>query len=109
MDWGEIKHFAPEEFGDGIDEMLVRQLDNAREYAQVPFILTSTVRPDAKKPEHRTGHAADIRCHDSRSRFRILYGLVMAGFDRIGIYDRHVHAGVSPDLDPEVVWLGESK
>jgi len=108
MDWSRIRHFRPSEFAGEMDRALIEQLDVAREYAGVPFTLTSTRRDGDGSSAHDTGHAVDIRCHDSRLRFRILYGLVMAGFDRIGIYDRHIHADSSVDHDAEVVWLGES-
>src|SRR6056297_2815908 len=113
MDWSEIKHFAPEEFGDGIDEMLVRQLDNAREYARVPFILTSTVRSPQENEDvggvpgssHLLGYAVDIKCIGSRMRHVMLKALFEAGFVRIGIGETFLHADIDPKKPQEVAWL----
>lgn len=109
IDWDKIEHFKPSEFSGDMDPELVELLDIARSLAEVPFVLNSTRRDGDGTSEHNTGHAVDIRCHDSRSRYRIVLGLLMAGFHRVGVYDRHVHAGTSEEHDPEVMWMGESK
>lgn len=122
MDWSEIEFFGRDEFRyDGETEpcrKLVRMLDSARRLAteragrDVPFTITSAIRPPRQTREHSshvTGHAVDIRAWQSRDRFYILEALFAVGFNRIGIYDRHIHVDTSSNHDPDVVWMGESE
>jgi hypothetical protein len=105
------RHFTDKEV-EGLDRNLVAHLDQARESAGVPFILTETVASGgshAENSSHARGMGVDIRAHGSRARFRIVYGLIVAGFHRIGIYSRHIHADMDHTLDWDVMWLGESK
>lgn len=53
----------------------------------------------------RESYAVDIKCTTSHERFRILYGLINAGFTRIGVAKTFIHADTDPDLPPEVVWV----
>jgi len=94
--------------GCGLDTMdpdCVRDLNWARHFAGVPFVINSACRCEAHNraeggkirsahlpDEDGLCHAVDIRAADSRSRFKIVYGLIMAGFTRIFIYDTWVHA-----------------
>ncbi len=108
-----MRHFDESEFSDfsKMSPRLIAMLDNARHEAGVVFKLTSTYRecpPDKPQP-HARGYAVDIACVESRKRYRILVGLAAAGFTRIGIYDKHIHADCDPSLAPEVVWLGVSR
>lgn len=86
------------------DEHLLEMLQCARTLAGVPFIVNSGVRP-GDDGVHGRGLAADIKATDSRTRYRILTGLLDAGFHRIGIYPRHIHADCDESLDHEVVWF----
>lgn len=89
-------------------------LDRAREYAGIPFVLTSTLRTKdennmvggTRNSTHLRGLAVDIRALDSRSKYKILTGLIAVGFNRLGIYDTHIHADIDQLFDKEVVWLG---
>jgi zinc D-Ala-D-Ala carboxypeptidase len=95
---------------------LVRRLDEARELAGVPFRITSGYRsPSANaavggvgNSAHGRGLAVDIACAGSRDRFHIVRGLFAAGFRRIGVYDRHVHADLDDSLPNPVCWTGDS-
>lgn len=117
MDWSKIRHFSEYEFGGDPDPKLVRMLDEARDIAAVPFVITSGVRTakenaaigGADDSAHVTGHAVDLRCRTSRERFLTLRALFEAGFDRIGVYNHHVHCDTSTTADPAVVWVGKSK
>ena len=106
----ELRYFEPKEFTnpDGMDPGFLRKLDQARHIAGVAFHLTSTLRHGDPR-SHGRGHAVDIRAHDSGTRFRIVKGLIEAGFTRIGVYDRHVHADDDPELPPFVLWMGTSE
>ena len=100
----------------GLQPPFVTRLDCAREAAGVAFILTDTLRsPDDAKAlgledsAHVSGWAVDIRVSSSHQRYRILLGLFLAGFTRVGIYNAHIHVDADPTKPPEVAWVGKSK
>lgn len=109
------KHFLPEEI-EGLDLKLVGMLDDARDRAGVPFVITSGKRShDAnlaaggvEDSSHLRGLAVDIQCLDATIRFFMLVGIVQAGFRRIGIYDRHIHCDCDESLPQNVIWTGVS-
>jgi len=94
------------------DDTLTK-FDIAREYAQVPFVINSACRCEKHNKEvggkedssHVLGKALDIKATDSRTRARVLYGLVMAGFNRIGIAKTFIHADDDDTKPSQVVWL----
>lgn len=117
-----LRYFSPDEFarcvppcemGDMHPETM-RRLAFAREMAGIPFVLTSAFRTVEHersrgrngKSAHTLGRAVDIRCADGRARFEMVKALLSAGFPRIGIYRRWIHADDSPDHPRRVVWLG---
>ena len=94
-----MRYFNPSEFvckcGCGLNNIsdeLVNMLDNARELAGVPFVITSGCRcvkhneASKGKPDsaHLSGKAADIAAPVGR-RYAILAALIDVGFERIGI------------------------
>ncbi len=87
---------------------LIMFLELAERLADVQFNVTSAFRMD-DDGAHGEGWAVDIACQTSRTRFLVLKGLIGAGFRRIGIYDRHIHADRSLTRSDNVLWLGESK
>lgn len=110
------RNFSKHEFackcGCGLNtpkQELVNRLEKARYYAgrvlgrTVSFVISSGCRCEdhneevggTKTSEHLTGEAADIAVDSSEERFAILYGLIMAGFVRIGVADDFIHAGIS--------------
>ena len=88
------------------------KLDEAREYANIPFIINSAYRSpehNAKvggKPgsSHIKGLAVDISAKDSRTRFLILDALFAVGFTRIGIADSFIHVDSDIDKSQNVIW-----
>lgn len=88
------------------------RLSVAREFADTPFVLKSAVRCIAHNKAvggvdssaHVMGHAVDIQTTGSASRFKILRGLLVAGFTRIGIGDGFIHADDDPEKPGNVVW-----
>lgn len=100
----EIKNLAPE---------LVSMLDEAREIACVPFIITSGFRTSTHNKEvggvensaHLSGLAVDIKCLDSSDRFDIIRGLLGAKFQRIGVYENHIHADIDYEKPFPVIFL----
>lgn len=103
--------FSPEEV-DGLDPALVSRLDKARGFAGVPFIITEGLGAGGShtpNSAHQRGLAVDIRCSSSRNRMKIVASALIAGFRRIGVYDRHVHLDVDDTLPQDVIWVGVSK
>lgn len=101
---------------EGLKDELLIPLDKARGIAQVPFIITSSVRSLAENKSvsgvedssHLSGLAVDLEALDSRTRFLIVSALLQEGFTRIGIYDKHIHADVDFAKDQQVIWTGVS-
>ena len=130
------RNFSRKEFtcpccgDDRISPSLVRQLQDARDYAclkagrTVRFRIASGVRcrkhnaavggkKDSahipKKIKILSGdliasHAADLAAASSPNRYYILYGLMMAGFDRIGVDRTYIHADDDVTRPAQVVW-----
>ena len=94
-----------------MDANFLAKLDEAREYAGIPFVINSAYRspshPESiKNPtsSHIKGLAVDIRCNTSRNRFIILNALLAVGFTRIGIAKTFIHVDLSFDKSQEVIW-----
>lgn len=109
------KHFSDKEV-EGLKQVLVNALDAAREFSDIPFVITSGYRnPDqnqaaggVKGSAHEQGLAVDLRHGgDPIVASRIAYGLARAGFIRCGFYDKHIHADLDP-TKPQVTWQGDS-
>lgn len=87
------------------------KLDEAREYAGIPFIINSAYRsPDhplsIENPtsSHIKGLAVDISVKGSRERFLILDALFAVGFTRIGIAGTFIHVDLDFDKSQNVTW-----
>jgi zinc D-Ala-D-Ala carboxypeptidase len=98
----------------GLKPFLIYRLDALREEAGIPVVITegvpaSTTGSHVADSEHFTGLGVDIRCADSNTRFKLLKAAFKVGFTRIGVYDKHIHVGVSLALPTEVTWVGVSK
>lgn len=50
------------------------------------------------------GKAVDIRCGSSAVRFRVVSGLLAAGFRRIGVGRIFVHVGCDAGKAQDVIW-----
>lgn len=108
-------HFIESEVR-GLSPRLVSMLDAARDYAGVPFVITSGTRTAAENASaqgvsnsaHTRGLAVDLRCSDARQRWHMLTALLKVGFSRIGIYDAHLHVDCDVALPSDVIWWGKS-
>lgn len=89
------------------------KLDNARDIAGVPFTINSGYRCPAHNKaigstsqNHPQGRAADIKAEDRAIRMKILTGLILAGFRRIGVHPKFIHVD-SMDYagSPESCWF----
>ncbi len=117
-----MRHFTPDEFNckcgecvrgyDDMQEELITRLDDARERAGVPFVITSAVRCEkhnravggVDSSAHVDGWAVDIAASGSRKRWHVVSALIEAGFTRIGIADTFVHADCDPSKSDRVIW-----
>ena len=109
------KWFSEKEV-EGLNYDLVAMLDKARDIAGVPFIITSGFRSETVNDlvggvdhsAHESGLAVDLACNNSSSRYKMLLALIQAGFNRIGIYDRHFHVDIDDTKESNVIWWGVS-
>jgi zinc D-Ala-D-Ala carboxypeptidase len=106
------KYFKQDEIT-GLDTELVEMLDKAREVAGIPFIITSGLRSEIKNCEvggvmdsaHCKGLAVDLSCKTSDARFLIIKGLLVAGFNRIGLYTTHIHTDIDKTKPQNIIYL----
>ena len=116
-----MKYFNPSEFscncgcGGGYSDMdpdALAMLDAARESANIPFHITSAFRcakhnkavGGVEDSAHTTGHAVDILARSGFEKWRIVHGLKKAGFVRIGISNKFIHADNDPEKPQHVIW-----
>ena len=100
----------------GLDQNLVKMLDSARGFAKTPFIITSGLRTPLENQAaggvlnsaHTRGLAVDLACAGSRTRFHMVAALLLAGFRRIEIADRHIHVDIDESKPMDVMWLDKS-
>ena len=96
-----------------MDENFLHRLDVARFHSGVPYIVNSafrTVEHEKSKgrsgdSSHTKGVAVDLKATNSRTRFKIIEGLLKAGFTRIGVYDWGVHVDLDYDKDQQVIFI----
>jgi len=93
-----------------IDSIFLHKLRQAREIAEVPFIINSGYRCENHNKEvgstsrnHVEGKAADIKAIDGPTRGKILKGLYKAGFVRIGVSKTFIHCDTMDAV--ESCWL----
>jgi len=122
INWNSIKYFKLKEFvcpccqKSVISEELVLKLDLAREIAEVPFRINSAYRclkhnqfgGGVKDSAHLLSLAVDIACSNGVDRIKILRGLIIAGFRRIGIGKTFIHVDIDSSK-PNNLWLYEDK
>ena len=92
-------------------------LDEARDYAGIPFVIASGFRSveynrelieqgfsASRNSTHLIGLAADIRVRNSSERWIILDALLEVGITRIGIGNGFIHCDADPLKENHVVW-----
>jgi len=120
-----LKYFKLSEFdspdapgsGKNMKKVFLKKIDKARDIAGVSFIITSGFRTPqhneslkeqgykaSPNSSHLKGSAADISCSDSGTREKIVNGLIMAGFTRIGISSTFIHCDTDTDKK-DAIWL----
>ena len=119
------KYFKLEEFdspdepgsGEMMEPAVIEALDNARDLAGFPFVVTSGFRtiahnrsllkagyPASPKSSHLLGWAVDLRVDSSQRRYLMVEALLDSGFHRIGISKNFIHADMDPNKTPNVLW-----
>ena len=96
-----------------MDADTLRMFDLAREIAGIPFVVNSAYRTREHElsrgrdgeSAHVSGHAMDIAATDSRSRYIVMFALHKAGFTRIGIHARFIHADNDKTKADRVAWM----
>lgn len=114
-----MKYFDEAEFNcDGepcfnkMDKSFIAKLDTARSFSEKPFIISSSWRSkEHNKKEggsdtssHLKGIAVDLSAKSSSDKYNIVKSLIMAGFTRIGVGDRFIHADLDYDKPQNVMW-----
>jgi zinc D-Ala-D-Ala carboxypeptidase len=113
------KHFKKSEFEckcgcglNNIDAKLVSKLDEARDRAKTPFVISSGCRcithntreGGKSNSTHLSGLAVDIKCSGSKQRKRILKSLLDVGFQRLGLSKNFIHVDIDDSKPQEVMW-----
>jgi len=115
-----MKHFKESEFQcpcgcgmgfESIDKQALGDLEAARDFADVPFVITSSIRclkhnaaiGGKKNSSHLKGLAFDIACKDATQRYDIITALLM-NFDRLGVYDKFIHVDNDMTKPAGVIW-----
>jgi hypothetical protein len=119
----EIRHFKPEEFArpECLRWEMLKKLEDLREACGFPLAITSSFR----EPEHNAavgGVKDSAHClapdglysgvdiyadFGGAGRFILLREIFRAGFNRIGIYPKHVHLDIEDRLIQQQVWVGK--
>ena len=96
---------------DNMNVDFLNKLDEAREYAGIPFAINSAYRSPThplsiKNPtsSHIKGLAVDISVKDSVTRGSVLEALRAVGFNRIGIANSFIHVDMDFDKSQNVTW-----
>lgn len=109
-------HFFNDDEIKGLDKELCAMLDWARGRAGVPFVITCGLRTvdhneqvgGVQDSAHLRGLGVDLACSDSYSRYKMVQALLLAGFKRMGVYDKHIHVDRDDTLPQDVMWGGVS-
>ena len=109
----EFRNAIPSCSIDDMDKGFLQRLDIARFHSEVPYIINSAYRSvEHEKSKGRSGYsshtkgvAVDLKATNSRTRFKIIEGLLKAGFTRIGVYDWGIHVDSDYEKDQEVIFM----
>jgi uncharacterized protein YcbK (DUF882 family) len=116
-----IRYFSQADFNNAnppcsmadMNQDTLKRFDKARHIAGIPFYVNSafrTVEHERRQgrngtSSHTTGRAMDIRAIGGRNRYLVVNALLKAGFNRIGVHERFIHADDDPNKDQQVIWF----
>ena len=91
---------------------LLMMLDELRDRAGIPLVLSSAYRCEAHNRKvggvngsaHTRGYAVDIKCLTSHTRFLILQAALDVGFRRIELAPTWIHVDTDPDKPFDVAF-----
>ena len=74
------------------------------------FTITNAMKGNSSST-HRHGLGVDIRAHHGKQRNELVRAAIKVGFNRIGVYDKHIHVdiGSAKGWPQNVMWWGKSK
>ena len=114
------KYFSEKEFNrctpscslQDMNQEFMNKLDKLRELSGIPLVINSAFRSVQYEKSkgrngtssHVLGVAVDIRCNDSRNRFKVLEGALKLGFRRIGVAKSFIHLDISKRHAKNVIW-----
>lgn len=95
-----------------MDPAFLSRLDQVREVAGIPMVLTSAYRSPSYELQHGRqgssahcqGKAVDVRCNSFANRYRIIRAALACGITRIGVAKSYVHLDVSTTHQQNVIW-----
>jgi len=101
--------------GKNMDKKTINKLQQARSISGVPYVINSGWRSKEYNKEiggatgslHVEGKAVDIKCSNESDRYNILFGLILAGFQRVLIYRGHIHAVYSENIPLRLIGVGD--
>lgn len=102
---------------EGLKSDVVYKLDRTRDLYGNPLIITSGYRDPIKNEKvggvkdssHTSGLGIDLSCIGMENQIKLAWALGLAGFRRIGVYPRHIHADTDSTKPQNVLWFGEYK
>lgn len=114
-----MRYFKIDEFNcsccskNEMNETFLERLDKAREYAVTSFVVSSGYRCQSHNEavggspnsSHMKGLAVDIVVRNSGQRYKILMGLIGAGFNRIGLGENFIHVDYDETKPSCVIWV----
>lgn len=123
MNWDKYENFEEDEFKCpccgivNVSAHFLSKLQLGRDYSRIAYDISSGCR--CKKHNEEVGGkldsahitskfrkcmGADIKTRNNHERFLVLKGLILAGFTRIGIYDKHIHADAKHNAVQKITW-----
>lgn len=92
---------------EGLDPSFLSALYTLEGLVGFSFHVTSGKRDDLTS-SHRDGLAADIAVAGGWERYRLVKCALDDGWERIGVYDRHIHLCIDTRRPRPVIWAGKS-
>ena len=122
--WSHVKHFSLYEFQrpECLRLEMIQKLDELREACGFPLVVTSSWRDREHNAavggvndsshclaEDGLYSGVDIATHNigGGGLYKLVRNALTIGYNRIGIYPRHVHLDVENRLPQQIIWVGK--